>query len=191
MRALAPLLLLAGVPAVASTPAASIDAAAPQPESAAPAADGGAPEALPPVVPPQAVVEKLGHGDRLFLAGEYRNALFAYLDAVYLEPRYAPARVKLGRAYLALRYAPQALAQAEAALATDPSSEDARALLEEARSGPSRPVVPAAGAQPAPPPGRAGPRVFRLTPQAPPAAPAGAAAPAAAEGQAAPGGAAR
>jgi tetratricopeptide (TPR) repeat protein len=192
MRALASVLLLV-VPALATradsasavvvpdaAPAAAA-AAAPEPVAAPEAAAPG-PKAPPPVVPTQAVVEKLGYGDRLFLAGEYRNALFAYQDAVYMQPRYAPARVKLGRAYLALRYAPQAIAQAEAALAADPESADARTLLDDASSTPPRfapPAQPAAAAAPAP---RSGPRVFRLTPQ-PGAAPASEVAPVAIDGR--------
>lgn len=148
------------------------------PGAAAPAARSPSPA---PVVPTQALVEKLGQGDRLLLAGDYRNALFAYQDAVYMQPRYAPGRVKLGRAYLALRYPAQAIAQAEAALAADPENADAKKLLEEAKNPPARASV---GSQtPAPQPeaalqaggaaavapstsGRpASPRVFRFTPE--------------------------
>jgi Tfp pilus assembly protein PilF len=84
--------------------------------------------------PSQQVVEKMGQGDRLYLGGDYRGALFAYQDAVYLQPRYAPARVRLGRAYLAMRYPAQAIAQAEAALAEDPDNAEGRKLLDEARA---------------------------------------------------------
>ena len=125
----------------------------------APAVD---PPARASVVPTQALVEKLGQGDRMFLAGDYRSALFAYQDAVYLQPRYAPARVRLGRAYLALRYPAQAIEQAEAALAEDPDSAEARKLLDEARAARPRPSAPAA-AQTAP--AWTGPRVYRLTPE--------------------------
>jgi hypothetical protein len=191
MRALAPILLLLAVPAAAASPegappdAAPATGAEPAPDAAAAPAGGTGPgKTLAPVVPSQALVEKLGYGDRLFLAGEYRNALFAYLDAVYLEPRHAPARVKLGRAYLVLRYAAHAVVQAEAALALEPESAEASTLLEEARNAPPRP-----GAAPPEAPGaaeagaaapRPGPRVFRLTPPAagtaaePPLAPAAA-----------------
>jgi tetratricopeptide (TPR) repeat protein len=195
MRALASVLLLV-VPALATpaesgagavVPDAAPAAAAADAAAAAPSAAAAAPEAKAPapVVPIQAVVEKLGYGDRLFLAGEYRNALFAYQDAVYMQPRYAPARVKLGRAYLALRYAPQAIVQAEAALAADPESAEARKLLDDASSSPPRFVAPPASQQPAAaavPAPRPGPRVFRLTPQ-PDAAPAPAVAPAASGGR--------
>jgi tetratricopeptide (TPR) repeat protein len=118
------------------------------------------PPARPPVVPTQALVHKLGKGDRLSLAGDHRNALFAYQDAVYMQPGYAPAHVRLGRAYLTLRYPAKAIAQAEAALAADPESADARTLLEEARAAagardPGAELAPAAS----------GGRGFRLAPQ--------------------------
>jgi tetratricopeptide (TPR) repeat protein len=86
------------------------------------------------VVPTQALVDKLGQGDRLYLAGDYRNALFAYQDAVYMQPRYAPAHVRLGRCYLAMRYPLQAIPQAESALAEEPENAEARKLLEEAKA---------------------------------------------------------
>lgn len=146
---------------------------------AAPAADVDAPTARRAVVPLQAVVDKVGQGDRLSLAGDHRGALFAYQDAVYLQPAYAPARVRLGRAYLALRYPEQAIAQAEAALADDPDSAEARTLLDEARAAPARPkagapVAPAAPAPAAPTPAAPAPvkpggRVFKLTQEGEPA----------------------
>ncbi len=122
------------------------------------------------VVPTQATVEKLGLGDRLYLAGDYRNALFAYQDAAYQQPRYAPARVRLGRAYLALRYPALAIAQAEAALAEDPENADARKLVEEAKNPPARaananPPPPTMAAPAEPPPARSATRVFRFTPE--------------------------
>jgi hypothetical protein len=131
---------------------------APAPDPAGePAAAPAEPPASPSVVPAQAVVEKLGRGDRLSLSGDHRNALFAYQDAVYMQPGYAPAHVRLGRAYLALRYPARAIAQAEAALAADPGSAEARKLLVEARVALAR----EAGPDPAP---SAGSRVFRLAP---------------------------
>jgi hypothetical protein len=177
MRALASTILLLATPALAAPPPAA--AGAPPPIASAPAAGTA-------VVPSAALIEKLGQGDRLFLAADYRNALFAYQDAVYMQPKYAAARVKLGRAYLALRYAPQAIAQAEAALAADPESADARKLLDDAKSGPLAPTGAPAGAVASPAaaaagaavataaPGRPAPRVFRFTPE-PDSAPARAA----------------
>jgi hypothetical protein len=132
-------------------------AAAP-PAASAPPAPSAAP-ARTHVVPSPAVVEKLAKGDRFSLAGDPRNALFVYQDAVYMQPAYAPARVRLGRAYLVLGYPAQAVAQAVAALAADPGSEEARTLLDEASTAPSRPPVPApardpGGPPPGPPPAR-------------------------------------
>jgi len=191
MRALAPTLLLfalatpalgedpAGAPAPSTTGPGSTGASTPAPAhvAASPAA---------PVVPSAALIEKLGQGDRLFLAGDHRNALFAYQDAVYLQPTYAPARVKLGRAYLALRYAPQAIAQAEAALATDPGSAEAQKLLEDAKTAPARAAVAPAGdpratAAVAVAPAAPAPRLFRFTPESDAPAPAPARAAVAAE----------
>jgi tetratricopeptide (TPR) repeat protein len=149
-----------------------------------------------PATPSQAVVEKLGQGDRLFLAGDYRNALFAYQDAVHMQPRYAAARVRLGRTYLAMRYPDMAIEQAEEALAEEPGSAEARKLLEEAKAAPPRPQAPATAAAPAagaaaslagapakpaangsPPPGGKGTRVYKL-PAEPDATPGQVAAPA-------------
>jgi tetratricopeptide (TPR) repeat protein len=169
---------------VEPSPAAPAPAASPPPPGAAGAAAAPASAAEPatkapppPVVPSQAVVEKVGQGDRLFLAADYRNALFAYQDAVYMEPRYAPARVRLGRAYLALRYPAQAVAQAEAALAAAPDDPEAKKLLDDARNPPVRPAAPppeaayGAGASAAGQAPRSAPRVFRFMPEGDGAAP--------------------
>jgi tetratricopeptide (TPR) repeat protein len=150
-------LLAALAPGLAGAEEAGGATAVPAPAESEPAAPPAGPPSSPPVVPAQAVVEKLGRGDRLFLSGDHRNALFAYQDAVYMQPGYAPAHARLGRAYLALRYPARAIAQAEAALAADPESAEARKLLAEARLAWAR----AAGPDPAPP---AGSRVFRLAP---------------------------
>jgi Tfp pilus assembly protein PilF len=157
MRPLAPLLLVL-VPALVSAQSASTST------SSAPAAGAVAPSSLP-----QAAFDKLGEGDRYYLAGDYRNALFSYQDATYIAPRHAPARVRLGRAYLALRYPDKAIDQAELAIAEDPEAPDARKLLEEARAqaesggGAIASPLPAAAATPAPT--RAGPKTYKLTPE--------------------------
>jgi tetratricopeptide (TPR) repeat protein len=131
----------------------------------------------PPPPLPQAAVEKLGQGDRAFLERDYRNALFAYQDAVYLAPKHPVARVKLGRAYLALRYATRAIEQAEVALASEPANVEARRLLEDARNPaprPSPPATPPPASAPAAPPAvaraesAAAPaqgRLYRFTPE--------------------------
>ena len=164
-----PTLIRADAPAPAT-------AGSPEP---APGASPPAPASVPvPSAPlPQAAVEKLGQGDRAFLERDYRSALFAYQDAVYLAPRSPTARVKLGRAYLALRYTAQAIAQAEQALAVDPANADARKLAEDAKAtlaggrAPARGSVPAAAQAVAPPPSapavQPAPRVFRFVPDSP------------------------
>jgi tetratricopeptide (TPR) repeat protein len=161
-------------PATGSPPA---PAAAPStvPLATTPSAAPTATPVSPPPVPlPQAAVEKLGQGDRAFLERDYRGALFAYQDAVYLAPRSPRARVKLGRAYLALRYPVQAIAQAEQALAADPGNGEALQLLEEARNPAPRPttVISANGRvtppQPdavAPKPAHPQPLVYRFVPE--------------------------
>jgi tetratricopeptide (TPR) repeat protein len=116
----------------------------------------GAPAASAPagrVAPSTAVTVKIAEGDRLAEAGDPRNALFAYLDAVYAQPAYVASRVKVGRAYLALRYPGRAIEQAELVLAAEPDSAEAKKLLEEARAAASRigpsPQAAPAGATPA------------------------------------------
>ncbi|ABS26704.1 tetratricopeptide repeat protein [Anaeromyxobacter sp. Fw109-5] len=169
-----------GAATATATPAGSPEAAHPERSDSATAearSRGTSPTATPAgspeAGPSAAVAEKLAQGDRAFGAGDFRGALFAYQDAVYLQPGYAFARVKLGRAYLALRYPAQAIAQAELVLAADPADEEARRLSDDARAprsvatGPAVPPVPSA-----PSPGVAPP-----SPGA--AAPAGAAAAAA------------
>jgi tetratricopeptide (TPR) repeat protein len=137
--------------------AASQAAGAPEPKPA-----GASPGAAAPLSP--AVIEKMGQGDRAFLERDYRNALFAYMDAAYLAPGSAVPQVKLGRAYLALRYPARAIEQAEKALAMDPDNAEAKKLIEEARSAPGSTSPPAAQAA-AKPAATPGPRVFRFVPE--------------------------
>jgi tetratricopeptide (TPR) repeat protein len=178
--------------------------AAPTPAAAAPAAAAASPVSALAVAPPasaprrataptQPVLDKLAAGDRALAAGDLRGALFAFQDAVYAQPSYPFARVKLGRAYLALRYSALAAAQADEALALDPASPDALELAKAARSpmpprpAPAAELVPASSSLPVNaraaavrtegPPSE-GPRVYRLadpTELAPDAAPAAAA----------------
>ncbi|HYG70284.1 MAG TPA: tetratricopeptide repeat protein, partial [Anaeromyxobacteraceae bacterium] len=106
-------------------------AAAPAAPEAAAGAAPAAPEAAAVAAPAaRAFPDRLALADRLFLAGDFRNALFAYQDAVYLEPGDARARVRLGRAYEAMRYPDRAIAQYQKALALDPGSLEARRALE-------------------------------------------------------------
>jgi len=182
MIALPTLVLLVSAAAAGEVPS---PASAQEPAAAAPKVSAS-------VVPTQALVDKIGQGDRLYLAGDYRNALFAYQDAVYMQPRYAPAHVRLGRCYLAMRYPLQAISQAESALAEEPENAEARKLLGEAKDAatklpppPGTVAATAGGAAATESAAKSAPRVYKLTPEgeataAAPSAPAGAAAPAAA-----------
>lgn len=97
----------------------------------------GEPAAPPPNA--AAFTEKLAFADRLFGAGDFRNALFAYREAVDLEPDDAGARVRLGRAYAALRHPARAQAQYEKALLIAPGFAEARrAMAELPPPGPAR-----------------------------------------------------
>jgi len=173
-----------GTPASGAAPASAAPAAPAATTAPAPAS---APSSTPPpvtAIPPQipmvttpsaAVAEKLAQGDRAFAGGDLRGALFAYLDAVYAQPAYIFARVKLGRAYLALRYPARAIEQAEKVLAADPGNAEAARLIQDAKAPLARPTSAAAAQPPAPPAARTAqkdaPRVYRLTPD-PEAAPA-------------------
>lgn len=152
------------------------------PPAAAPAASTSSPRpAAEPVTPPSpALLDKLALGDRLQASGDHRGALFAYQDAVYLDPRHAVARVKLGRAYWNLRYVGQAEEQWQQATQLAPNDPSIARMIEEARKAP-RPAVPGlepsngTSGGPAPASGAAagqGPRVYRIAPD-----PAGAPAP--------------
>jgi tetratricopeptide (TPR) repeat protein len=121
--------------------------------------------------PSAAVAEKLAQGDRALAGGDLRGALFAYLDAVYAQPAYVFARVKLGRAYLAMRYPAFAIAQAEKVLAADPGNADAKRLIEDARTTPPARPAAANAETPARPSNASAPRVYRL-PREPETAPA-------------------
>jgi tetratricopeptide (TPR) repeat protein len=160
MRPLAPLVLLLPALAVAQATAAT-------PPSAAPAASAAAAAQASAAPLPQATLDKIAEGDRSYVAGDFRQALFAYQDATYLSPRSAAARVRLGRAYLALRYPDRAVESAQQALADDPESTDAKTLLEESRTqaatggGVATPLT----AMPATPaPAKPGPKTYKLTP---------------------------
>ncbi|HUL57938.1 MAG TPA: tetratricopeptide repeat protein [Anaeromyxobacteraceae bacterium] len=129
--------------------------------SAQPLASNGWP--MPPKVTPApqptpAVREKLAEGDRAFVAGDFKTALFAYEDATYAQPAYLGSRIKTGRTYLSLRYPAFASFEAEVVLASDPSNPEASALLDEARR-----TQPRAGAAPAGESTRPPQRVLKLS----------------------------
>lgn len=169
----APAVATGGAPpaAGAAPPAAApvVVAPVPVPTSAPPVT------APPPAAPPSAaLIEKLGAGDRAWLSGDYRAALFAYQDAVYLDPASAVARIRLARAYTSLNHPDEAERQLRQALELDPGSPEASRLLDELRkpvTAPPRPagsVAPAAAMAPA----AQGPRSYRLTDDVAPTAPA-------------------
>jgi tetratricopeptide (TPR) repeat protein len=106
-----------------------------------------APAVAEPAAPPSpALLDKLALGDRLQAAGDYRGALFAYQDAVYLNPRHALSRVKLGRAYWTLRYVGQADEQWAQATQLAPNDPSIARMIEEARSAPRPAAAEAAAA---------------------------------------------
>jgi tetratricopeptide (TPR) repeat protein len=170
MRALIALALLATQDPAASTPAKAPSAPVTIPATASPSpspTSGPSPAATPPpavatpaatpaplpvaVRPPSpAFLDKLSYADRLFVAGDFRNALFAYQDAVYLDPSDARARVRLGRAYAAMRYPAQAQSQYEKALELDPGFGEARRAIEDLRTPAATPAPVAAPAQATP-----------------------------------------
>jgi tetratricopeptide (TPR) repeat protein len=125
------------------------------------------------VDPRVAAQAKLEQGDSFAAAGDTRLALFAYQDAVNLDPRSAEARMRLAALYARMGRLEQAIDQWNFALALDPSLAEARRSAASARAaleGRARP----AGEAP-------GPRIYKLTPepepgpvpQAPPEPPRG------------------
>jgi len=117
-----------------------------------------------PVPPSRALIEKLGAGDRAWLAGDYRTALFAYQDATYLDPTSAVARIKQARAYAALHHQDEAERQLRQALELDPGNVEARTLLESLRNPAAAAVTVPAPSATAP---AIAPRSYRLTDDGP------------------------
>ncbi len=64
-------------------------------------------------------------------SGDVEKALLAFSQAVEIDPSFAPARVERGALYLATGKAEAALADAQAAIAADPTNGEAYALLGE------------------------------------------------------------
>src|SRR5207253_2183172 len=118
----------------------------PTPTAAPPVATLPAPTPAAPARPdPAALIAK---GDAAYAAKEYRNALFAYQDAIIADPRNVPALIKAGHAYARLGHSPEAVDQWNKALQLDPQNAEARAALAEFRDRPGALPTPAA----APPP---------------------------------------
>ena len=67
-------------------------------------------------------LQKISQGDQLFSAKQFRDALFAYQDAVNADPANVEALFDLGKTYAVMGYYPQAIDrwQRVAELATDP-----------------------------------------------------------------------
>jgi tetratricopeptide (TPR) repeat protein len=148
--------LLAATPTATPTASSSTPPAESPTPPASPAANPAAPPRRPEAPPSQALIEKLGAGDRAYLAGDHRAALFLYQDAVYLEPGASTARLRLARTYAALRYPDKAEAQLRLVLDLDPANAEARKQLDELRS----PRPPAAAAAPS------SSRLYKFTPEA-------------------------
>jgi Tfp pilus assembly protein PilF len=188
----------ASPPAPGPTPPPAPPGVAPLPGPPPPAAAAtgvgtgrtGPPQATP-AAPSRELIEKLGAGDRAYLAGDFRTALFAYQDATYLDPTSATGRIRLARAYAALGHKDQAERQLKQALELDPGNGEAQRLFEDlARPAVASPPV-ATAAIPAlvAPAATSSPRIYRLTEDPAPAplvAPVQAAPPPAASPQAAP-----
>ena len=130
----------AAAPPAASPVASSTTTVAPVAAPPAPQIQLQRPAAEPAAPPSPAMLDKLALGDKLHPAGDARGALFAYQDAVYLEPRNATARVKLGRAYWALRYVGQAEEQWQQATQLAPNDPSITYQIDEAKKAP-RPAI--------------------------------------------------
>lgn len=163
-------LLKAGLVTVFSATIARAQApAAVEPGAVPVPAQSAKPQTLVERAPTAEVLEKLALGDRAFEAKDFRAALFHYEDAAYLQPGYLASRLKMARAYLALRYPAQAADQAELVLAADPGNPEAAALLNEARNTRGRPMLGSAVSAPvaAAEEPKVPQRIVRATPPAP------------------------
>ena len=91
-------------------PAAAAVAAA-APAAAAPAAAAAAPTTAPPPAGTLAAqaAQKVAEGDKLWAEKKYREASFAYQDAVNADPNNIESLFKLGNAYAVLGYYSQAI----------------------------------------------------------------------------------
>jgi tetratricopeptide (TPR) repeat protein len=150
--------------------------------------DPGAPPAVTsaPVPAPSAnplALQKVAMGDQFVAAKDFRLALYAYLDAVNLDPRSVPARLRLAALYARLDHLEHAIAEWEFALALDPGNSEAVRSMAEARATLERRAagLPDGGGPPA-----STSRIYKLTPEKPaqppaPAAPSSAASPPAAK----------
>lgn len=82
--------------------------------------------------PNPAALQKIAKGDELAAAKDQQLALYAYLDAINLDPRNVQARLKLAAQYARMGHPQQAAQQWELALALDPGNEEAARNLRSA-----------------------------------------------------------
>jgi predicted Zn-dependent protease len=117
-----------------------------------------------------AAAPHIKQGDKEFAAKKYRDALFAYQDAMQSDPRSVEALLKAGDSYSKLGYGDEAIEHWNRALALDPSNQaakDSLAAYKARRAGEAAPAVAQQGAI-AP----SAPTTVKITPVAqPPAAP--------------------
>lgn len=85
-----------------------------------------------------AAAAKIAQGDQLVAAKNDKAALFAYLDAIYLDPRSVAARLKLAAQYVRMFHPELAAGQWEVALALAPGNEEATRSLREVRAAQER-----------------------------------------------------
>ncbi len=139
---------------------------APDPGAAAGAA--GAPSPSPSA---NLALQKLAMGEQFVAARDFRLALYAYLDAVNLDPRNVQARLRLAALYARLDHLQHAIEEWEFTLALDPGNTEAVRSIEAARATLQRRAagLPDSGGSPG-----SAPRIYKLTPEGPvpPAAPA-------------------
>ncbi len=118
--------------------------------------------------PSSLALDKLALGDQFLAARDFRLALFAYLDAVNLDPWSVRARLRLADLYARMGHLEHAIGQWEFALALEPGNPEAAQSIAQARvtlglraAGlPSNPA-PDAGASKT-----STPRTYKLTPEA-------------------------
>jgi tetratricopeptide (TPR) repeat protein len=144
-------------------PSGTAVAPAPAPVATTPAPAAAAPPVSFPAASTSAAAAKIAQGDGLFAAKQYREALFAFQDAVNADPSNAEALFALGKTYAVMGYYQQAIDrwQRVAELATDPGVRQraqenvkrAQDRLAQAASPPAAPtnLAPAPAAASAPP----------------------------------------
>gem|GEM_PF-1520564 len=117
-----------------------------------------------------AAAPHIKQGDKDFAAKKYRDALFAYQDAMQSDPRSVEALLKAGDSYAKLGYGDEAIEHWNRALALDPSNQAAKDSLAAYKARRAGEVAPAVPQQVAITP--SAPTTVKITPVSqPPAAP--------------------